>query len=141
VAAVAKWYGHGPAAGAAWGSDTIKVALLDASFTPDQDAQQFFSDVSSHEVSGTGYSAGGVTLANKTSSYDAPTNTATLSADNVAWANASFTTRYAVIYKDTGNPATAPLLGYVDLGASQTVGGSTFTLAWSGSGIFTLNAA
>lgn len=141
MASVAKWYGHGITAAADWIGDTIKVALLDGTFTPDQDGQQFFSDVSAHEVAGAGYVAGGTALANKTRVYDAPSNTSTLSADNIAWANATFSCRYAVVYKDTGNPATAPLLGYIDLGAVQTVGGSTFTLAWSGTGIFTETVA
>jgi hypothetical protein len=138
---IAKWYGKAPTKAVDWLGDTIKVALLDPTFAPDQDLQEFFADVSAHEIAGAGYVAGGVALSNKTRVYDAPSNTSTLSADNVAWANASFTCRYAAVYKDTGNPATAPLLGYIDLGASQTVGGSTFTLAWAGTGIFTETVA
>ena len=44
-------------------TDTIKVALLTSSYTPDQDAHDYFNDVSSAEVTGTGYTAGGATLA------------------------------------------------------------------------------
>lgn len=53
-------------------------------------------------------------------SYDPATNQARLLADPVLW-NASpdavMTARRAVIFKDTGNQATSPLLGWVDFGS------------------------
>lgn len=45
-------------------NDTIKVMLLTSSYTPDLD-HDFVDDVSANEVSGTGYTAGGATLASK----------------------------------------------------------------------------
>lgn len=50
-------------------SDTIKIALLGAGYTPNLDTHEFFSDVSAQEVSGAGYTAGGATLASKTIVY------------------------------------------------------------------------
>src|SRR3712207_1302567 len=46
-------------------TDTIKVALVTSSYTPDQDAHDNFDDVT-NEVSGTGYTARGVTLGSVT---------------------------------------------------------------------------
>src|SRR5262245_57830627 len=50
-------------------SDTIKVALLAAAHVPNLDTHEFLSDVSANEISGTGYTAGGATLAAKTITY------------------------------------------------------------------------
>jgi hypothetical protein len=57
-----------------WDSDTIKVALLSSSYTPNQDTHDYFDDVSTYEVTGTGYTTGGITLASKTSTYDGTNN-------------------------------------------------------------------
>ena len=43
-------------------SDTFKCAMITNSSTPDFDTHDHWSDLSSNEVSGTGYSAGGVAL-------------------------------------------------------------------------------
>lgn len=48
-----------------WASDTIKMALVTA-YTPNLTTHVHWSDVSATEISGTGYSAGGVALATKT---------------------------------------------------------------------------
>lgn len=100
----------------------------------------FFDDVT-NEISGTGYSAGGVTLANKAASYTGGTNVVALDADDAQWTTASFTARYAVIYKSTGTSSTSPLLGYVDFGADQTVSSGTFTIQWASDGVLKITAA
>ena len=43
-------------------TDTIKVALVTATYTPDQDLHEDFADLT-NEVVGTGYTAGGGALA------------------------------------------------------------------------------
>ena len=135
--ATAKWYGkaiegqYGTTAARRvdWGTDTIKVALCTSSFTPDQDTQDFYDDVT-NEVSGTGYTAGGATLASKSVNYDSASNTMSLRAGATSWTGATFTARYAVIYKDTGTGSTSPLLGYVDFGGDETVSSGTFSITW-----------
>lgn len=57
----ARMAGTGPV----WASDTIKVALLTSSYTPNYDTHDFFDDIT-NEVTGTGYTAGGATLGSKT---------------------------------------------------------------------------
>ena len=121
-------------------SDTIKVALLSSSYTPNQDTQDYWDDVSSFEVSGTGYSTGGATLANKSVSYDSSTNVTKFDADDVSWTSSTITARYAVIYDATGTASTSALIGYVDFGSDQSSSSGTFSIVWDSAGIFTTTA-
>lgn len=119
-----------------WMNDTIKVALLGASYSPNQDTHSEWGDVSSHQVSGTAYTAGGVTLANKSMSYNASTNTRTFDGNDVEWPDSTITARYAVIYNDTTSGK--PLVGYVDFAAERSSNEGLFRIAWNASGIFTV---
>jgi len=116
-------------------TDTIKVALLQGAsggtpYTPNS-AHAVFDDVDGSEISGTGYTAGGETLAN-------PAITdAKFDADDVVWSGATFTTAYAVVYKDSGDPATSPLICLLDLGGEKSVTAGTFTLEFHSNGIMT----
>jgi hypothetical protein len=124
-------------------SDTIKVALCTSSYTPDQDAHDFFSDIT-NEVSetGTNYTAGGATLANPAFTYTAGTNVFKFDGDDVAWANSTITARYAIIYDSTpGTAATNPLIAYVDFGEDKASTSGNFPIAWSTDGIFTITVA
>lgn len=118
-------------------TDTIKVALVTADYTPSQDDHEYFDDVT-NEITGTGYTAGGATLADITVTQDNTGNTAVVDAADSSWASASFTARAAVIYKDTGDAATSPLIKYVDFGANKTVANDTFVVIWDADGILTL---
>lgn len=123
-------------------TDTIKVALLTSAYTPNQDVHDYFDDVSSYEVTGTGYTAGGATLTGKTVSYDAPTNTITFDADDVVLASSTITARYAVVYD--ASPATAatrPLIGYVDFTSDQSSTNGNFTITWDATGIVKVTVA
>lgn len=123
-------------------TDTIKVALLTSSYTPNQDTHAYYSDVNSYEVSGTGYTAGGATLASKTVTYDAATNVTMLDAADTAWTSSTITARYAVIYSDTpATAATKPLLGYVDFSSDQSSTSGTFTITWDATGIVRITVA
>jgi hypothetical protein len=123
-------------------SDTIKVALVTSSYTPNQDTNQYWSDVVANEASGTGYTAGGATLASKTVVYDGPTNKTTFDAADVSWTTSTITARYAVVYDSSpATDATRPLLCYVDFGSNQSSSAGTFTASWSASGIFTITMA
>ncbi|SDN78823.1 hypothetical protein [Geodermatophilus sp. DSM 45219] len=121
--------------------DTIKAALLTSAYTPNQDTHEFFSAVSAAQVTGTGYTAGGVTLTSKTNNYDAATNTVTLDAADPAWANSTITAHYLVFYKDTGTAGTSPLLALVDFGADVSSTGAAFTYQLPATGLAQLTAA
>lgn len=124
-----------------WTADTIKVALVSSSYTPNQDTHDYWDDVSANEVSGTGYTAGGATLANCTVGYTAGTNVTKFDADDVSWTSSTITARYAVIYDSTpGSGSTNPLIAYVDFGSDQSSSSGTFSITWSASGIFTTTA-
>jgi len=125
-----------------WDTDTIKVALLTNAYTPDQDVHNYLDDVVTHEVSGTGYTAGGNTLANKTNSYNSATNVITLDADDTTWSSSTITARYAVIYDATpATNATKPLIGYVDFGSDQSSSNGNFTITWDATGIVRITVA
>jgi hypothetical protein len=125
-----------------WDTDTIKVALLTNSYTPDQDAHNYLDDVVANEVSGTGYTAGGNTLANKTNAYNSATNVIVLDADDTTWSSSTITARYAVVYDATpATNATRPLIGYVDFGSDQSSSNGNFTITWDATGIVRITVA
>jgi hypothetical protein len=125
-----------------WDSDTIKVALLNNTYTPDQDAHNYYDDVAAYEVTGTGYTAGGLTLANKTNNYNSSTNVIVLDADDITWASSTITARYAVVYDATpATNATRPLIGYVDFGSDQSSSNGNFTITWDSTGIVRVTVA
>jgi hypothetical protein len=125
-----------------WDTDTIKVALLSNSYTPDQDAHNYLDDVVAYEVTGTGYTTGGATLANKTNSYNGATNVIVLDADDVTWSSSTITARYAVIYDASPSTnATKPLIGYVDFGSDQSSSNGNFTITWDATGIVRITVA
>lgn len=120
-------------------TDTIKVMLTTSAYTPDQDTHRYKNQVT-NEVTGTGYTAGGQTLASKTVTYDAPTNTLMLDAADVSWPASTITARRAVFYKDTGTAATSPLLCWWDFESDFTSTGAAFTLTLSANGLVRMTA-
>lgn len=119
-------------------TDTIKVALVTSAYTPDQDAHDMFDDIT-NEVSGTGYTAGGATLANKAVSQDNTDNEGVFDADDVVWSTSTITARGAVIYKSTGTASTSPLICYLDFGSDKVSTAGSFTISWNAEGILNLN--
>jgi hypothetical protein len=128
--------------GSGSGGDTINVALLSSGYTPNLDTHNYFDDVSANQVTGTGYTAGGVTLTGKTVSYDPGPNATTYNADDAVWATVTVTgVRYAVVYKSTGVAASSPLIALVDFGSDQAATAEPFVVSWDVLGIFTLALA
>lgn len=122
-------------------TDTIKVSLHTSTYTPNQDTHDFFDDATNELGAGSGYTAGGVTLTTKTLTYDTASNETRLDADDAAWTSATFTARYAVVYKSTGTASTSPLMGYVNFGGDQTVSTGNFTIQWDATGVLKVTAA
>jgi hypothetical protein len=139
-----KWYGLGLKAimqgTIDFEDDTIKVALTTSSYTPDQDAHDFFNDVT-NEVSATGYTAGGATLGSKTLGYTSGTNVLKIDGADVTWTiTGSMTARNVIIYKATGDASTSPLIGYGAFlrdgsPSDVTANDGDFTITWSTDGI------
>lgn len=145
MAATAKWYGNGLKLAlnkeVDWDSDTIKVALLDNTYTPDQDAHDYFDDISGYEITGSGYTAGGATLASKTITYTGATNVLKLDAADTQWTSSTITARYAVVYVSTGTASTSALLFYVDFDQDVSSTNGTFTIQWHADGIGTVTVS
>lgn len=111
-------------------TDTIKVALLTAAYTPNQSTHDFFDDVSANEVVGTGYTPGGITLSSKTVTFDAGLQVVECKAANISWPASTITARYAVIYKSTGVASTSPLIGLITFDTALSTSGTTLSIAW-----------
>lgn len=121
--------------------DTLKIALVTATYVPDAVNDQFWSTPVANEVSGTNYTAGGITLANKTLGLASHIVTFSNTV-NPSWAQsgAGFANaRYAVLLKFTGVNSTSPVIAYADLGGAvgNTLGALTLQLDTAGA-IWTL---
>jgi hypothetical protein len=115
-------------------TDTFKVLLVTSTYAPNKDTDLKRSAVT-NEVSGTGYTAGGVTTA-CTVTKSTANDRVTLSFAAVNWASSTITARAAVIYKSRGGLASADeLVCYVDFGADVSSSSATFSL---GSSVITL---
>jgi hypothetical protein len=146
VAVTAKWYTKGPShlvnGDVDWDTSTnIMCALCTASYTPDQDAHEFYSSITNEVANGNGYTTKGAAIGSRSVSVDTATNETRLIGATVSWTSATFTARYAIIWRDTTVAGTSPLLGYVDFGADQSVVAGTFTITWDSTGVLKITAA
>lgn len=115
-------------------NDTIKVALVTSSYTPNIDSHTAYSDLT-NEVSGTGYSAGGATLGSQTVSQDNTNDRGVFDGADTSWTTSTITAHAAVLYDST---ASNLLMCYVDFGADYTTVAGTLAITWSSSGILYL---
>ena len=106
-------------------ANTFKIILMDNTYVPNIDTDEFLSDVSAKELAdGNGYTTGGATLAGVTITEDDTNDRA-----NVAWNTVTWTASggdigpspYAVIFKDTGVAATSAIIGSIDFSGDKTV--------------------
>lgn len=117
------------------GGDTLKLALLTNAYTPNAD-HNVWADVSTNETSGTGYTAGGATLANQAVTQDDTNDRAKFDADDVTWSSSTITAYYAVLYDDTVTGD--PLIAVWDFGADKSSSAGDFTVQWHANGIILL---
>lgn len=118
-------------------SDTIKVMLVDSNYTFNAGHSEA-ADVSAYEVAaGSGYSAGGVALANKSVTLNAATSKFT--ADPATWPGLTKTFRFAVLYAEkVANGLTNPLIACVLLDttpADVVVTAADYSIQWNANGI------
>lgn len=123
------------------GGNGIKVMFVTSSYTPDSEAHDFIDDVSANEVSGTGYTAGGVAVTNTAIALDG--GTAEWSHDDVTIsqnAGGFSDARYAVWYHDTGTESTSKLIMYMDLSSDRgNVSGDLTLDADAGTGVLQIS--
>lgn len=122
-----------------WTTATIQYSLHTATYAPNVDTDDFFNDAT-NEVTGTNYTANGVTLAGKTNTYDTGTDETRLDANDAVWTTATISgIRYGVVWENTaGASTTDPLLGYNDLGA-QSVTAANFTVQFDATGVLKID--
>ena len=111
-------------------TDSFKVMLVSASFSADKDAHLKRSSVT-NEISGTGYTAGGVSAA-VTVTKDTANDKVIIEFAAVSWPSSTITARGAVYYKARGGASSADeLVAYNDFGSNITTSNGTFSLAAS----------
>ena len=104
------------------GTDALKIALYTSTATLDASTTVYST---TNEVVGTGYTAGGNTLAGATVSLSG--STAIVDFSDTAWTTATITARGALIYNSSkSNKAIAVL----DFGADKTSTAGTFTIVF-----------
>lgn len=119
-------------------TDTWKLALTTSSYTPNQDSHDFFDDVT-NEISGSGYTAGGATVANVTLTLDTANDRVVIDADDVTWSNSTIQgARYGILYKSTGVAGTSPLIAIIDFGSDRNSSLTNFVVQWNAAGIIRL---
>jgi hypothetical protein len=111
-------------------SDTFKVMLVTSSYSPNKDTDLKRSAVT-NEVTGTGYTAGGVATA-CTVTKDTANDKVTIVFAAASWASSTITARGAVYYKSRGGLSSLDeLVAYNDFGSNITTSNGTFSLAAS----------
>ena len=119
-------------AGVNFGTDSFKVLLATAVPNATQlDTWQTRADVTT-EVTGTGYTAGGVAVTATIGAVDTVNNRVPVTWGNLSpgWTGATITAAAALIYKSTGTAATDSLICAVDIGSTSSTNGNfalTFT--------------
>ena len=107
-------------------ADTLKIALYTSSASLDASTTAF---TTSNEISGTGYSSGGVELTSRTVSTS--DTTAFFDADDPTWTSASFTARGALIYNSSNSNKAIAVLNF---GGDFTVSSGTFRIVFPAAG-------
>lgn len=147
MAVSTNWYSNGPkhlALGTVdWTDGNVKVILVNG-YVFDQDAHEFYDDVTGELTTGNGYTAGGLTLASPTVTVDTATNQTRLDGTDPSWTAGSgetLTADGAVILYSTGVAATSPLLGYINFDGDQSSTNAAFTVQLDATGALRITAS
>lgn len=110
-------------------TDTFKMMLVTATYSANKKTHTKRSDVT-NEVSGTGYTAGGQTVA-VTVTNDTTNDRCDIGIGNPAgWTGSTITARAGVVYKSRGGASSADeLVFYLDFGADITSTAGTFSVS------------
>lgn len=112
---------------------TLKAMLVEAAYVFDRD-HDFRNDITD-EVTGTGYTSGGVDLTGVTVAYDTGTGRVKIDADDADFGILTATgIAGIVVYVDVGTSATDPVISYHSFTAQDPTS-QPFTYAWSVDGV------
>jgi hypothetical protein len=126
-----------------WDADTLRVAVMNATFTPDltsATSQLHWSDVSTNQVATATAYTGPIALATLTVSETG--GVVSVDADDVTINQdaGGFTDgRRLVFYKDTGTASTSPLIAVGDLGSNKGIQAGPLEFQWHADGLLTLS--
>lgn len=109
--------------------DQFRVMLVGGDYVPNKDTHRRRSHVSP-EVSGTGYTVGGLPTS-ATVSENPSTDSVQVSFSTVEWPGSSFSARACVIYRDAGSAVADQLVAYVDFGSERAVSNGTFRVSFT----------
>jgi hypothetical protein len=121
--------------GQSWEAETHKVLLDSDTDTPNFDTHDFRNDVAT-EVTGTNWSAGGVTLTG--TEITVSSGTLVFDATDVSVASTTITSAMAsVFYTNVGSAATDQLIMLHDFVTAVSTSNGTFGIQWHASGLLT----
>lgn len=128
--------------GAAWIEDGwVGVMLVSSALTETElDGWSVRSDVT-NEVTGTGYTAGGINQPVTVSALDTTNNYQEVEYTDIVngWIGASITAAGAILYTATGLASDDTLLHYIDFGGAQSCVLGNFSITYTGT--FRINRA
>jgi type IV pilus biogenesis protein CpaD/CtpE len=117
-------------AGTCTTASTYKAMLVTSAYAEDRGAHSKRSSVTSFEVSGTGYTAGGASVT-LSASLNTTTHKLTLTIGAASWPSSTITARKLIVYRSTGTAANDNLVACIDNGADLVSSSSTMT--WNSS--------
>lgn len=113
---------------------SLKAMLCTSSYTPNYDTHEFRSDVT-NEVTGTGYSSGGVALTGEGITLDTTNDRLKIDADDADFGTLTVTgITQMIVYVDTGSAATDLLISNHSF-TSQSPSALNFVCAFHADGI------
>ena len=122
-------------AGVNWSSDTFKVLLVSSVPTEaNLDGWTVRSNVT-NEITGTGYTAGGIAQAFTLAALDTTNNKQSITWTNITngWTASTFNAMGAIIYKNVGTAATDTLIAFIDFNGTITCTNGTFSISYTAS--------
>ena len=116
-----------------FGTDTLKVLLV--SSVPSEanfDAWVSRADVT-NEITGTGYSAGGIAQAYSLDALDTTNNRQSITLTNITngWSASTFSALGAIVFKNSGTASTDYLVSFIDFAGTVSCTNGTFSITYS----------
>ena len=119
-------------------AETHKVLMVTDTYAPNFDTHDFRDDIT-NEVTGTGYSAGGIAFTT-TDWTITPAGTLTYDFADPAWPTSTIANAMAAVtYFNVGTAATDQLLFLMDFVTAASSSGGTFTILIAATGAVTLD--
>jgi glutamate dehydrogenase/leucine dehydrogenase len=123
--------------GESWEAEDNKVLMVTDSYTHDYTVHDFRDDIT-NEVTGTGYTAGGIALTG--TEITLASGLLTFDATDSAWASSTIANAMAAVgYFNVGSAATDPLWFLSDFVTAVSTTNGTLTVQWAAGGVATID--